>query len=214
VTAPKANYALTVVPPKRFANSDEVVSAAAHLFQRDGYQSTTIDDIARHLGVAKPTVYQYVDGKGSLLEQIVAQVVERLGAEHRRAIDSSDEPEVQLRRLVAGYVATVAEMRTHYRIFIGEEKELPEATRERFAGEMRRIADEFLQTLERCVDAGIVRDDLDPEIASFLIMGALTSISRWYDPDGPLDVDGLARQAMGLIDGYVQPSRSTSAGSA
>jgi AcrR family transcriptional regulator len=191
------------MPPKRFANSDEVVAAAAELFQRQGYQNTTIENIAGHLGIAKPTVYQYVNGKGSLLEQIVGEVLERLAEEHRQAMESSDDPEQQLRRLVRGYVRTVAEMRTHYRIFLGEEKELPPRTRRRFAAASREMADEFAALLERCADAGVIRADVDPQIASFLIIGALVSASRWYDPTGELDPDAFADEAMALVEGYM-----------
>lgn len=195
------------MPPKRFANSDEVVAAAAQLFQRRGYQNTTIDDIAKHLGIAKPTVYQYVNGKGSLLEEIVGQVLARIAEEHRLALESSNDPEEQLRRLVRGYVRTVAEMRTHYRIFLGEEKELPPRTRRRFQEASREMADEFAGLLRRCIDGGVLRSDVDPEIASFLIIGALVSASRWYDPTGPLDAEAFADEAMALVEGYMAPKR-------
>ena len=190
------------MPPKRFPNSDKVIEAAAYLFQRDGYQNTTIDDIARQAGIAKPTIYQYVEGKSSLLEQIVAEVLDHLADDQRRAIESSDDPEEQLRNLIRSHVLLVAEMRTHYRIFLGEEKQLPRASRRRFDASARKVADELRQLIQRCIDVGVFRPGVDAEIASFLIQGAVVSTTRWYDPTGPLDPDALADQVLALVEGY------------
>jgi AcrR family transcriptional regulator len=54
----------------------EIVNAARDLFLRQGYDQTTIDDVSKHLGVAKGTVYHYFDSKEQLLEAVVADLVD------------------------------------------------------------------------------------------------------------------------------------------
>jgi AcrR family transcriptional regulator len=51
-------------PPQRFA---QIVSAAADIFITHGYRRTQMQDVADALGVAKGTLYGYVDGKEALL---------------------------------------------------------------------------------------------------------------------------------------------------
>ncbi|WP_291416013.1 helix-turn-helix domain-containing protein [Actinophytocola sp.] len=48
-----------------------LVSAAAETFIAQGYQRTQMQDVADVLGVAKGTVYGYVDGKAALLAAAV-----------------------------------------------------------------------------------------------------------------------------------------------
>jgi AcrR family transcriptional regulator len=54
------------VPPDRF---DALVRAATTVFLRQGYRRTQMADVAEELGVAKGTLYLYVESKEALLEQ-------------------------------------------------------------------------------------------------------------------------------------------------
>lgn len=57
-----------------------IVAAAARLFARQGYRKTSIDQVAREAGVAKGTVYLYVQNKAELMLQAVVE-------EKRRALE-------------------------------------------------------------------------------------------------------------------------------
>lgn len=56
-----------------------ILSEVDKLFNRYGVKSVTMDDIARHLGMSKKTIYQYFENKNKLIltfmkEKIAAQV--------------------------------------------------------------------------------------------------------------------------------------------
>ena len=51
----------------------QILTKTAALFMRYGLKSITMDDIARELGISKKTLYQYVDNKTDLIEQIFRQ---------------------------------------------------------------------------------------------------------------------------------------------
>jgi AcrR family transcriptional regulator len=57
-----------VIPPDRF---DAVLRAATAVFLRQGYRRTQMADVAEELGVAKGTLYLYVESKEALLEQVL-----------------------------------------------------------------------------------------------------------------------------------------------
>lgn len=52
---------------------EKILVKAEALFMRYGIKSVTMDDIARDLGMSKRTLYQYVDNKSDLLNQIIQQ---------------------------------------------------------------------------------------------------------------------------------------------
>ena len=186
-----------------------MAAGAAELFAERGYANTTLEDLATHLGVAKPTIYQYVKSKGALLEAIVEPVFKRLLDSNSKALASSDDPAGQVTALVRGMALVIADSVTAFLVFLGDEKELPPRRRRKFDRWQRDIASTLEEALARCRDAGVLRDDVDPKIASFLIIGMLTSISRWYDPAGPMGPEALAEQALALTAGcFVVPAPS------
>ena len=47
-----------------------ILTVAADLFRQRGYRATTLDEIARRIGVSKPTLYGYFRSKEELLAAI------------------------------------------------------------------------------------------------------------------------------------------------
>ena len=49
----------------------DILMQAAELFTKYGVKSMTMDDVARHLGISKKTLYQYVDNKKDLVKKSI-----------------------------------------------------------------------------------------------------------------------------------------------
>jgi AcrR family transcriptional regulator len=56
------------VPPDRF---DSIIRAATRVFLEQGYRRTQMADVAEALGLAKGTLYLYVESKEALFEQVM-----------------------------------------------------------------------------------------------------------------------------------------------
>lgn len=73
---------------------EKILSDAKSLFMRYGLRSVTMDDIAKHLGISKKTIYQYVDHKKDLINKILVNhtneetcIVDRIQDGSKDAID-------------------------------------------------------------------------------------------------------------------------------
>ena len=64
---------------------DAILAAGLELFGRYGYRRTSIDDIARAAGVAKGTVYLYVENKETLFRTLSQSLLDGVLATARRA---------------------------------------------------------------------------------------------------------------------------------
>ena len=193
------------MPRQKARSPESLVRAAVQLFEKNGYRNTTIDDIADAAGMAKPTVYQYVRSKSALLEQMFSTVLERLeeDLQHIRSVPSAHE---QVLLLVQGVISAGTELHPYFRIFFGEELELPPGTRTHFRQWARRVTDEVTSVLAEAQAAGVVRSDVDPKIAAFFLIGMLTSVSRWYVPGGDLRGEDIALSALRMLTGYISPT--------
>src|SRR5919199_85562 len=101
---PRARRALT---EKRRA---EILSAAARVFARKGFERATIADVAGEAGVAEGSIYNYFRSKNDLLVSIPRQFVQP-AAELLRAEPGGNAalpPEERL-RLIAEHMATVVQ---------------------------------------------------------------------------------------------------------
>lgn len=63
------------------ATRNRVIEAARELFDTQGYQGTTIREIARHAGVSVGSVFTTFASKGDILSQVMEERLDRLYAE-------------------------------------------------------------------------------------------------------------------------------------
>jgi AcrR family transcriptional regulator len=60
-----------VIPEYKEAAKDKIIKAAFHVFTKKGYHHSTMNDIAKEVGVSKAALYQYFKNKKELLNEIV-----------------------------------------------------------------------------------------------------------------------------------------------
>ena len=49
----------------------EILAVSSKLYMKHGIRSVSMDDLARHIGISKKTIYQYYENKEALVEDIV-----------------------------------------------------------------------------------------------------------------------------------------------
>jgi AcrR family transcriptional regulator len=54
---------------------EDIISKAGELFVKYGIKSMTMDDISRHLGMSKKTLYQLVDNKNDLVKKVMSHSI-------------------------------------------------------------------------------------------------------------------------------------------
>ncbi len=72
----------------------QIIDVAERLFSKQGYEQTTLDDLAAEIGFTKPAIYYYFDSKDTILFEIHDRIVrkaleglERIEANHDSATD-------------------------------------------------------------------------------------------------------------------------------
>lgn len=60
------------------ARREQILSGAARVFSRKGYHASTVDEIAKELGLTKASIYYYVRDKSDLLYQLYKRAMSAL----------------------------------------------------------------------------------------------------------------------------------------
>src|SRR5918911_2732706 len=115
----------------------ELTRIAARLFAAQGYQGTSLADLAEELGVQKPSLYHHIASKEDLLWEVAWEGA----AAFHRALDAvaADAPATErIRRALRAHLAVVAEQLDVATVFVREWRYLEGERRERFLSERRR----------------------------------------------------------------------------
>jgi len=59
------------MPEHQTGTREHILNVALHLFATRGYWSTSMDEIAKEVGVSKPAIYHYFTGKEALLLALI-----------------------------------------------------------------------------------------------------------------------------------------------
>ncbi|HEY4996704.1 MAG TPA: TetR/AcrR family transcriptional regulator, partial [Solirubrobacteraceae bacterium] len=93
------------------------VYQAAKVFARNGYDQTTMQELASTMGLATGALYHYFGAKEQLLRAICDQLMEPLLGRAQALTTADGSPDEQLRALVQMWVAHVVEHRDHMLVF-------------------------------------------------------------------------------------------------
>ena len=187
--------------PKSIRRRDDILRRAAELFDRQGYPNTSLDDIARAVGIRREGIYYYFKNRAEILLNIIQPQSEALisGLEAILADDSVD-PTVKLRQAV----------RNHLERFDRYCLEMTVSLRDGHieeTGDVRASMDRIWKDYEQMWTgliaegqaAGAFRDGADPKMLAFGILGMCNWLARWYDPDGGTSIDELVDSYADLV---------------
>lgn len=149
-----------------------ISQAAVQLFELQGFQNTTIEQIASQAGVSAPTVFKYFGSKQEILLEMLQEADERALRDTRRLIPDIEDPVdtlCHLEKLLTGYSLEVLPASLWREllplILSGGDTGLPQRYRVMNDALRGAIAD-LLLDLQK---AGKLRADLDVDLAAFLL---------------------------------------------
>ena len=185
-------------------DQQSVLRVAIELFNRQGYDATSMGDLARELGLTKSAIYHHVPSKEHLLESAIDEALDALEASlDEVAATSGLDAGERLRAAVRGSVVVLVEHLPAVTLLLRVRGNTPA---EKAALRRRREIDDRLAEMVRgAAAAGAIRADLDPLLTSRLLFGMVNSMTEWLRDDGDVETiadtvttlafDGLTRHA-------------------
>lgn len=178
----------------------EIIRVAGEIFCTTGFSHTSLEDIAKRLGLSKTIFYYYFKSKKELFVACHLVATELLEAAFVSA--ANPDPFLHLRGFVRLYVISLIGSSSPGSVLLDVHL-LPE----RESGEIRSRREAVHQKLEsllrRLVRAGRIRK-VDRRLAVVTIMSAVNVIPRWYRADGRWSAEQVAEHCVAmLVDGLL-----------
>lgn len=171
--------------PRKELVREQLIDIAAQLFDSKGYVQTSINDIARAIGLGRSAVYHYFRNKEEILAALVE--AEALTPSHqlKDLMARTDlTPGERLRRAVVDGIMRRLVSGSRFLLLARLEAQIPEELGPLYNQGRRDIYDFYV----RCISAGIASGEfreVDPKVAAFAVIGMANWTTRWYSPSGP-----------------------------
>lgn len=166
---------------------DELLRSAHRLFGEQGYQGTTVAQIAEAAGVSLGTFYQYFSDRQAIVAELVGQWVERLMTDTEHLWRVRDG-RAGLERMLTRYVTLVAQDIRFWRAWdevCHQDERLARVRRD----VDRLLVESVERELARGQRAGLVRAELEPAATARALTGMVQRFlytTYYFDPPDPL----------------------------
>ncbi|GAA1749985.1 TetR/AcrR family transcriptional regulator [Aeromicrobium alkaliterrae] len=187
--------------PRRDLMESEIVAGAAKVFDEKGIGTSTLQDVADHLGIGRPSLYHYFPSKQALLQRLINDLITSTEAALEKAVipDGQDASAAErLRHVLAALLAPIAEFPSRFRILMSPEATPDEETVARVAATRRVFRDAVQSIIADGVRDGEFRA-VDPRIATYMALGSINWVAWWYHADMGIGPDELADGLVELV---------------
>ncbi|GAA4381217.1 TetR/AcrR family transcriptional regulator [Paeniglutamicibacter cryotolerans] len=178
-------------------DQESVLSIAVSVFNKHGYDATSMGTLAENLGISKSAIYHHVPSKGDLLRLALDEALIPLEAivEDERATIGTAEQRLEffLRSTIQVLVKRQQYVTLLLRLRGNTEIERDALDRRRAVD--RRVSDLVVEAQQE----GSLRADIDPRTATRLLFGTINSLVEWFREGGPVSAEQVEEHAITMM---------------
>jgi AcrR family transcriptional regulator len=173
----------------------EILRTSARLFQQQGYDGTSMNDIAAALDLSKGGLYHHFKSKDEILFDLMNQAMDITEDRVIKVARGITDPEERLRAVIRLHIGVVlSQSDWEITVMLHENHPLAPPLRKRINGRKKDYI-HFVENLiaevqrKRRLESGI-----NPRASAFALLGMINWIYQWYKPSGSLQEEQLARE--------------------
>lgn len=95
-------------------NKESIIYKSKELFEKFGYQKTTLSDIAKSVGKVKTAIYYYFSGKEEIFAHLVKVEAEEFFLKLKSAVEKEENPTHQLEAYVEARIKLMQKISKRY----------------------------------------------------------------------------------------------------
>ena len=181
-----------------------LIEVAKRLYQEHGSEHVTVRRIAAAAKIEAGSIYYHFSSRDEIMRAVLESGVGDARGEVMQAIAEAGPQSSPLDRLRAALGAHLKyTLREHFSSRLKSIRRLPKRLRDRHMQQEREYAAIFAGLLEEAHKKGLLQPGFDLSVVRMLVLGALTWVAEWYDPDGSMTPDDVADELMRVVTGGI-----------
>jgi TetR/AcrR family transcriptional regulator, cholesterol catabolism regulator len=173
---------------------EAILKGAARLFWAEGFERTTIKEIAQASGCAQGNIYNHFSSKEEILYLVIEEEMKRL-IRMIRPLESEHKasPEDQLRTFIKRHVHHTLAPAKGELLHLDTEMRYLLPSHQAKIIELRDVYDKILRSIIRHgIDAGVFAKDVNEKMFGNAIASMIVRARIWYSLDGNLALSDLS----------------------
>lgn len=183
---------------KYLKKSEEIQEVISRLFAEKGFHATSMRDIARELNMNKSSLYYYVDSKEGILFKLINDALDASLEIVKEICEREISPEEKLDEVLRFYIRHYGKRKEALKLLVNEVDSLQEEYRSVLIDKQKRFVKLLESIFEELIAEGKMTE-IPPAIATFAFFGMAHYTIRWYDKEGPVSVDELAKMFLKIF---------------
>jgi len=175
------------------ARWEEIIAAASTIFLKNGYEATSLQDIASAVGILKGSIYYYIKAKEDLLFEIVnrAQLLYLTTLDESPATTAGPAP-IRLADFIRRWMLLTPKQQEWNTV---AERSFDRLSPERLGLVIERrdhISSFVKGIIEQGVHEGAFDPGVDVSLATITVFELLNHTNEWHQPEGRLSREAVA----------------------
>ena len=178
----------------------KIIEESIDLFDKKGFNKTSIQNIVDSIGVTKGTFYYYFNSKQELLRDIHLSYIQELLYEQETIIkNENSNSKEKISKIVYLIISKIKTQGKSARVFNREMRHLEDAHIHQVNLYRRKFRTNFQKLISEGIEAKEFRNDLKTDIVTFGILGMVNRSYNWLNPDGEISEEELTNIYLELI---------------
>lgn len=190
------------VPAKANVRMTEILDSAAKFFYTKGYHATSIEDVARDVGMLKGSLYYYIKSKEDLLYGLLLDVIKQGTGGVEEALEGVKDPVERLEKGIEQHVEHIIRNQVRVGLFLHEFDSLTGRRKQRVQESRKEYQKIFTGIIKDGQASGVFISG-DPDLLVNAMLGMCNWICRWYHQENSPKLEVVKKTFVGLIKGGI-----------
>ncbi len=167
-----------------------LLQGAAYLFHKQGYEKTTVRELAQFIGIQSGSLFHHFKSKDEILANVMRETIIYNLARLTEALNASTSPELQLKNLIkAELISITGDTGAAMAVLVYEWFSLSIEKQNELLKLRNQYEEIWLNVIQQLCELDKINHDAF--IWRRLLGGAIAWTVTWYRPDGKMSMDEL-----------------------
>ncbi|MDO5034539.1 MAG: TetR/AcrR family transcriptional regulator [Actinomycetaceae bacterium] len=174
---------------------EQLISIGCKVFASNGYDATTVEEIAQKAGVTKPVVYEHFGGKEGLYAVVVDREVQHLVTTISNSLTSSEHPRRIVENTALALLDYIEDHTDGFRVLVRD------APRGQSEGYYSSVIGDVASKVEHLLADRFKAANLDAKSAPLyaqMLVGLIAQVGQWWLEERSLDKATVAAHVVNL----------------
>jgi|SRR3954466_3717588 AcrR family transcriptional regulator len=164
---------------KNGTKKEVIIDKATHLFMEKGFGSASMRDIAEHVGVEAASLYNHIQSKSEILQDICFKVANQFITNLEQVEASALSSIEKIETLIRFHIRMMLQQYESIYISDHEWRHLPEPYLSNFLNQRRHYRKRLATIIEQGTQSGQMKP-IESYVAVLTILSAISGIESWH----------------------------------